>query len=63
MTFGTVQVNNTEVIPFSTADLSWSCLACNLDTNDLPTRYSFTLCKTNQKVNVNVVIIMLKINQ
>lgn len=41
-------VRNAEVIPFSTAAFSWSCLACSLDTNDLPTRYSFTLCQTNQ---------------
>lgn len=41
-------VRNAEVIPFSTAILSWSCLACSLHTRELPTRYSFTLCRTNQ---------------
>lgn len=41
-------VGNAEVIPFSTAAFSWSCLACSLETNDLPTTYSFTLCQTNQ---------------
>lgn len=41
-------VRNAEVIPFSTATLSWSCLACSLHTRELPTRYSFTLCRTNQ---------------
>ena len=41
-------VRNTEVIPFSTATLSRSCLACSLATRELPTRYSFTLCKITQ---------------
>lgn len=41
-------VKNAEVIPFSTAALIWSCLACSLETKDRPTRYSFTLCQTNQ---------------
>lgn len=36
---------NAEVLPFSAATLSRSCLACSLATRELPTRYSFTFCK------------------
>lgn len=51
-------VRNAEAIPFSTASLSRSCLTCSLDTRELPTRYSFTFCKTNYTDQISIFFIV-----
>lgn len=51
-------VRNAEAIPFSTASLSRSCLTCSLDTRELPTRYSFTFCKTNYTDQISIFLLL-----